>query len=193
MNQTFVKDFKAANGGMRPNFMAVGAYDGMALVYQGAGEDRRRRRAATALLDAMKGHVLGEPARPGLIDPETRDIVQNIYIRKVEKKDGELYNVDRHGEERQGPGQGREVTPMRRAAGARLAARRRPFNTERGVILGPRPEDPGLRPTRVGVFSKRWARQVIENRTGSSGRGPRMTKLWREPPHLPAWLLRRGT
>ena len=37
---------------------------------------------------------MGKPARPDLIDPETRDIVQNIYIRKVEKVDGELYNVE---------------------------------------------------------------------------------------------------
>jgi branched-chain amino acid transport system substrate-binding protein len=34
------------------------------------------------------------PRGPISIDPETRDIIQNVYIRKVEKKNGELYNVE---------------------------------------------------------------------------------------------------
>ena len=37
---------------------------------------------------------MGNPRGPISIDPKTRDIVQNIYIRKVEKMDGELYNVE---------------------------------------------------------------------------------------------------
>jgi branched-chain amino acid transport system substrate-binding protein len=47
-----------------------------------------------ALVDAMKGMAWESPRGPVSIDPETRDIVQNIYIRKVEKIDGELYNVE---------------------------------------------------------------------------------------------------
>jgi branched-chain amino acid transport system substrate-binding protein len=46
------------------------------------------------LLAAMKGMAWESPRGPISIDPETRDIVQNIYIRKVEKVDGELYNVE---------------------------------------------------------------------------------------------------
>jgi branched-chain amino acid transport system substrate-binding protein len=46
------------------------------------------------LVEAMKGMKWESPRGPISIDPETRDIVQNIYIRKVEKKDGELYNVE---------------------------------------------------------------------------------------------------
>ena len=42
----------------------------------------------------MKGMTWKSPRGPISIDPETRDIVQNIYIRKVEKVDGELYNVE---------------------------------------------------------------------------------------------------
>ena len=49
---------------------------------------------ATALIAAMKGHKWESPRGPISIDPETRDIVQNIYIRKVEKVDGELWNVE---------------------------------------------------------------------------------------------------
>ena len=64
-NKAFVAAFEKANNGMRPNFMAVGAYDGMALIYQGARKDqgrRERRRAARG----DEGHELGEPARAGL-------------------------------------------------------------------------------------------------------------------------------
>jgi branched-chain amino acid transport system substrate-binding protein len=42
----------------------------------------------------MKGMAWESPRGPVSIDPETRDIVQNIYVRKVEKVDGELYNVE---------------------------------------------------------------------------------------------------
>ena len=46
------------------------------------------------LLAAMKGAKWTSPRGPVEIDPDTRDIVQNIYVRKVEKKDGKLYNVE---------------------------------------------------------------------------------------------------
>jgi branched-chain amino acid transport system substrate-binding protein len=47
-----------------------------------------------ALIAAMKGMAWESPRGPISIDPETRDIVQNIYMRKVEKTGGELYNVE---------------------------------------------------------------------------------------------------
>jgi branched-chain amino acid transport system substrate-binding protein len=92
-NKAFVEAFKKANGGMRPNFMAVGAYDGMTLVYQ-ALEKTRGATDGDSLLAAMKGASWVSPRGPISIDPQTRDIIQNIYVRKVEKKDGELYNVE---------------------------------------------------------------------------------------------------
>ena len=46
------------------------------------------------LLDAMKGEAWTSPRGPISIDPATRDIVQNVYIRKVEKRDGQLWNVE---------------------------------------------------------------------------------------------------
>ncbi len=92
-NKAFVAAFEKANNGMRPNFMAVGAYDGMALVYK-ALEKTKGDASGDALLAAMKGMSWVSPRGPVSIDPETRDIVQNIYVRKVEKKDGALYNVE---------------------------------------------------------------------------------------------------
>ncbi len=93
MNKDFVAAFKKANGGMRPNFMAVSAYDGMHLMYA-AVEKAGGKTDGDSLLAAMKGMSWESPRGPVSIDPETRDIVQNIYIRKVEKKNGELYNVE---------------------------------------------------------------------------------------------------
>jgi branched-chain amino acid transport system substrate-binding protein len=93
MNKAFVEAFKKANNGLRPNFMAVGGYDGMHLIYAAL----KKTNGATdgdGLIAAMKGMSWESPRGLISIDPETRDIVQNIYIRKVEKVDGELYNVE---------------------------------------------------------------------------------------------------
>ncbi len=92
LNKTFVADFKKTNK-MRPNFMGVGGYDGMALLYK-ALEKTKGNANGDALVAAMKGMSWESPRGPISIDPATRDIVQNIYVRKVEKKDGELYNVE---------------------------------------------------------------------------------------------------
>jgi branched-chain amino acid transport system substrate-binding protein len=92
-NKKFVEAFKKANNGMRPNFMAVAGYDGMHLIYK-ALEATKGSTDGTALVNAMKGMSWESPRGPISIDPETRDIVQNVYIRKVEKVDGELYNVE---------------------------------------------------------------------------------------------------
>jgi branched-chain amino acid transport system substrate-binding protein len=47
-----------------------------------------------SLIAAMKGMAWESPRGPISIDPQTRDIVQNVYIPKVEKKNGQLYNVE---------------------------------------------------------------------------------------------------
>lgn len=91
-NKDFVAAFRKANN-FRPNFMAVGGYDGMHLIY----EALKKTGGATdgdALIKVIKGLAWESPRGPISIDPETRDIVQNIYIRKVEKVGGELYNME---------------------------------------------------------------------------------------------------
>jgi branched-chain amino acid transport system substrate-binding protein len=93
VNKAFVAAFEKANGGMRPNFMAVSAYDGMHLMYA-ALEKTGGNTDGTALVDAMKGMSWESPRGPISIDPQTRDIIQNIYVRKTEKKNGELFNVE---------------------------------------------------------------------------------------------------
>jgi branched-chain amino acid transport system substrate-binding protein len=92
-NKAFVEAFEKANAGLRPNFMAVAAYDGMALIF-GALEKTKGASDGDALIGAMKGASWISPRGPVSIDPETRDIVQNIYVRRVGKVDGQLYNVE---------------------------------------------------------------------------------------------------
>jgi len=91
-NKAYVEAFKKANN-FRPNFMSVGGYDGMHLIYE-ALKKPGGKADGDSLIAAMKGMAWESPRGPISIDPETRDIVQNIYIRKVEKKNGELYNVE---------------------------------------------------------------------------------------------------
>ncbi len=91
-NKAYVAAFKAANN-LRPNFMSVGGYDGMHLIYA-ALQKTGGKSDGDALIAAMRGMSWESPRGPISIDPETRDIVQNVYMRKVEKKGGELYNIE---------------------------------------------------------------------------------------------------
>ena len=92
-NKKFIEAFKKANNNMRPNFMAVGGYDGMRVIYE-ALKVTKGQGGGDALLAAMKGQIFESPRGPMFIDAQTRDVVQNIYLRKVERKDGQLYNVE---------------------------------------------------------------------------------------------------
>ncbi|MDO9194866.1 ABC transporter substrate-binding protein [Rhodoferax sp.] len=93
MNKKFVEAFGKANKGMRPNFMAVGGYDGMRVIYE-ALKITKGAGGGDALLAAMKGQIFESPRGPMFIDAQTRDVVQNIYLRKVEKLNGQLHNVE---------------------------------------------------------------------------------------------------
>lgn len=92
-NKKFVADFKKANGGMRPNLMAMQSYDGMHLIYE-ALKKTKGSTDGDALVSAMKGLSWISPRGPITIDPDTREVIQNIYIRKVERVADELYNVE---------------------------------------------------------------------------------------------------
>jgi branched-chain amino acid transport system substrate-binding protein len=93
-NDAFLKSFKAANpNGGRPNFMAVGAYDGMAAIYDVTKKLNGKIEGDKAMA-VLKGMKINSPRGPIMIDPETRDIVQTVYVRKVEKVGGEPYNVE---------------------------------------------------------------------------------------------------
>ncbi len=92
-NKAFVAAFTKANKGMRPNFHAVGAYDGMQMLYA-ALKKTNGDSSGPKLVDAMKGMAWNSVRGPVSIDPATRDIVQTVYIRKAEQVDGGIYNVE---------------------------------------------------------------------------------------------------
>jgi branched-chain amino acid transport system substrate-binding protein len=92
MNKDYVAAYKKATG-HRANFISVGGYDGMHLIYQ-ALKQTNGNTDADAVIGAMKGMKWESPRGPMSIDPRTRDIVQNIYIRKVQKVDGEPWAIE---------------------------------------------------------------------------------------------------
>ena len=93
-NKAFLKTYTETNGTkLRANFMACAGYDGMAAIAEalkktGGSVDPDR------FVGAIKGMKLVSPRGPIMVDPDTRDIVQTVYIRRVEKIDGILYNVE---------------------------------------------------------------------------------------------------
>jgi branched-chain amino acid transport system substrate-binding protein len=94
LNKKFVREFEDMRSpGDWPGIMAVAAYDGMALIYE-ALRKTQGKVDGTTLLEAMKGVKLESPRGPIEIDAATRDIKQRIYIRKVERINGRLANVE---------------------------------------------------------------------------------------------------
>ncbi len=93
-NKAFIKAYVETNGTrLRPNFMACAGYDGMAAIAEalkktGGSVDPDK------FLGALKGMRMMSPRGAIMIDPETRDIVQTVYVRRVEKVDGLLYNIE---------------------------------------------------------------------------------------------------
>jgi branched-chain amino acid transport system substrate-binding protein len=92
-NKKFVAAFKAANKGLRPNAVAVFGYDGMHVIYQ-ALTKTQGKGGGDALLAGMKGQIFESPRGQIYIDANSRDVIQSVFVRKVERKDGELYNVE---------------------------------------------------------------------------------------------------
>jgi branched-chain amino acid transport system substrate-binding protein len=93
LNKKFVEEFKKANKGRRPNIVAVLGYDGTRVIYE-ALKKTGGKGGGDALLAGMKGQIFESPRGQIYIDANTRDIIQSVYIRKVEKVNGELYNME---------------------------------------------------------------------------------------------------
>jgi branched-chain amino acid transport system substrate-binding protein len=90
------RDFVAAFNGIakrNPDFFAVGGYDGMHLIYE-ALKKTGGNTDGEALVAAAKGMAWESPRGPMSIDPATRDVVQTVYMRRVEKVGDQLLNVE---------------------------------------------------------------------------------------------------
>ena len=92
LNKAYVTAMEKTSG-FRPDFVSLGAYDGLRLVYE-ALKKTGGNSDGDALIAAMKGMAWESPRGPISIDPDTRDIVSNIYIRKVAKTDGQLWSEE---------------------------------------------------------------------------------------------------
>ena len=94
-NQAYVSAYLKAHPGKdhRPNFMSVAGYDGMHLIYE-ALKKTGGDASGDTFIAAAKGMSWTSPRGPVSIDPATRDIVQNVYIRKVERVGDQLQNVE---------------------------------------------------------------------------------------------------
>lgn len=92
-NKAYVDGFMKLSKGSRPNFHSLGGYDGMHLIYE-ALKKTAGDSDGDKLLAAMKGMKWTSVRGPVGIDPETRDMVQNVYIRKAEMQNGAMYNVE---------------------------------------------------------------------------------------------------
>ena len=91
-NRAYVAAFEKANPGMRPNFHSVGAYDGMHLIYA-ALQATKGDTNGDKLLAAMKGQKWNSPRGPVELDAQTREMIQNVYITRTERVNGQLFNV----------------------------------------------------------------------------------------------------
>jgi branched-chain amino acid transport system substrate-binding protein len=92
MNKKFVAEYNA-DFHRNPDMFSVGGYDGMHVIYE-ALKKTKGNTDGQALVDAAKGMKWESPRGPMMIDPETRDAVETVYIRRVEKVDGKLVNVE---------------------------------------------------------------------------------------------------
>jgi branched-chain amino acid transport system substrate-binding protein len=92
LNEAFVKAFNAEYK-RNPDFFSVGGYDGMHLIYE-ALKKTKGNTDGEALIGAAKGMKWDSPRGPMMIDPETRDAVQTVYIRRASKVGGKMVNVD---------------------------------------------------------------------------------------------------
>jgi branched-chain amino acid transport system substrate-binding protein len=91
-NKAFVAAYNAEFK-RNPDMFSVGAYDGMHVIYE-ALKKTKGDTSGEALVSAAKGMAWESPRGPMMIDPETRDVVQTVYIRRVEKVGGQLVNVE---------------------------------------------------------------------------------------------------
>jgi branched-chain amino acid transport system substrate-binding protein len=91
-NDAFVKAYNAEYH-RNPDFFAMGAWDGMYLIYA-ALKKTGGKTDGESLIAAAKGMKWESPRGPISIDPETRDIIQTVYIREVKKVDGKLINAE---------------------------------------------------------------------------------------------------
>ncbi|MFD2238075.1 ABC transporter substrate-binding protein [Aureimonas populi] len=93
LNRTFIEGYRANHGDYPPNYMAMTAYDGMAVLHA-ALERTGGETGGEAVIEALRGLRIESPRGPIEIDARTRDIVQTVYVRRTERVDGKLACIE---------------------------------------------------------------------------------------------------
>jgi branched-chain amino acid transport system substrate-binding protein len=94
INRDYVVAYGKAYGARtRPNYMSVAGYDGMAAIYTALNRTGGDSDAAR-FINALKGASWESPRGTVKIDPDTRDVVQTVYIRRTEQLDGGIYSIE---------------------------------------------------------------------------------------------------
>jgi len=93
LGKSFLKAFNEISGGRNPDIFAIGGYDGMHLIYESL-KKTNGNTDGEALIEAAKGTKWESPRGPMMIDPETRDVIEDIHILRVEMVGGKPTNVE---------------------------------------------------------------------------------------------------
>jgi branched-chain amino acid transport system substrate-binding protein len=92
-NKAFIAAYAAIDPSRRPNFMAAGGYDAMALIYS-VVKQQNGTLDPDKTMAIIKGAKIASPRGPIVIEPDTRDVTQNVYVREVKRVNGKLFNVE---------------------------------------------------------------------------------------------------
>jgi branched-chain amino acid transport system substrate-binding protein len=92
-NAAYLEAYRKIDPNTRPNGHAIGAYDGMSAIYTVIRELNGKIDGDKAM-EILKGLKIASPRGPIYIDPETRDIVQNVYVREAKKVGDKVYNIE---------------------------------------------------------------------------------------------------
>ena len=94
LNREYVAAYNTAYGAkIRPNYMSVAGYDGMAAIYMALNKTNGDSDAGK-FVNALKGAKWESPRGTVAIDPDTRDVVQTVYIRRTEQVNGGIYSME---------------------------------------------------------------------------------------------------
>jgi branched-chain amino acid transport system substrate-binding protein len=93
LGKSFLAGFREISGGRNPDIFAIGGYDGMHLIYESL-KKTGGKADGDSLIEAAKGMKWESPRGPMMIDPETRDVVEDMYILRVEMVGGQPKNVE---------------------------------------------------------------------------------------------------
>jgi branched-chain amino acid transport system substrate-binding protein len=93
LNRDFVRGFQTIEPTLLPDFNAAAVYDVVNAIYK-VVEAQKGVVDPDRTMELVRGMKFESPRGPIAIDPDTRDIIQNVYIRRTERRAGKLENIE---------------------------------------------------------------------------------------------------